>query len=149
MTIGYPASAAILATILLLGCEGGTTTVPPAPFELQGKWLYLGPWDGGYTLTVSNESMVYADVDGAWSSDWALKTYDNGLHHFQMVLKSGIGAYSPTGPNLSGAYELGGSILTVQLADGLDSYPSLQSPGSCTEGGSNPIPNCALFMNQM
>jgi hypothetical protein len=127
---------------------GGTTTVQPEAFELQGTWLYLGPWDGVHTLEISNASMVYADVAGEWSSNWTIEEYDNELDHFQLVFESGTGAYSPTGQDISGTYVLSGAILTVQLANGLGSYPPVQSPGSCTEEGSIPIADCGLYMNQ-
>ena len=48
MRISCLATAMTLATMTLLGCGGGTTTVrpdasPPAAFELQGDWVFLGP----------------------------------------------------------------------------------------------------------
>ena len=148
-----------LATVTLLGCHGGATTVQHDAsaqhdasvqhdaFEIQGKWLYLGPGDNVHTLTISNVSIVYSAIDGTWSSNWTIKDYDNGLRHFQLVFESGTGTYSPTGQNISATYDLNGAILTVQLADGLESYSPVTSPGSCTEGGSTQIPNCGLYMN--
>jgi hypothetical protein len=138
----------MLATTTLLGCGGGSTTVPPEPFELQGAWLYLGPWDGEHTLDIGNESMVYAGIAGEWSSDWTIEEYDNGLHHFQIAFKSGTGTYLPVGQNMSGTYDLNEVILTVQLADGAGSYLPVQSPGSCTEAGSTLIPDCRIYMKQ-
>ncbi len=91
--------------------------------------------------------MAYVDEAGAWSSNWTIKKYDNVLCHFQVVFASGTGTYLPVGQNMSGTYVLQGTILTVQLANGLDSYPALQSPGSCTEG-TTLIPDCRVYMNQ-
>jgi len=142
-----------LATVTLLGCHGGATTVQHDAsaqhdaFEIQGKWLYLGPGDAVHTLTISDVSIVYTAVDGTWSSNWTIKDYDNGLDHFQLVFESGTGMYSPTGQNISATYDLNGAVLTMQLADGLGSYLPVTSPGSCTEGGSTRIPNCGLYMN--
>ena len=154
MRIGCLATMMTLATMTLLGCGGGATTVrsdasvQPDAFELDGTWLYLGPSDGPHTLKISNGSMVYADIDGQWSSNWTIKDYDNGLHHFQVVFESGTGTYLPVGQNMSGTYVLNDPILTVQLANGLGSYSPVQSPGSCTEGGSTPIFDCRIYMNQ-
>ena len=120
----------------------------PEAFELQGTWLYLGPWDRVHTLQISNASMVYADVAGEWSSNWTIQEYDNGLDHFQLVFESATGTYLPTGQEISGTYVLSGAILTVQLANGLGSYPPVQSPGSCTDESSIRIPDCGLYMNQ-
>ena len=142
-----------LVPITLLGCGQDTTTVhleasvQPEAFELQGAWLYLGPSDGPHTLKISKGSMVYADIDGKWSSHWTIKEYDNGLHHFQVVFESGTGAYLPGGQNMSGTYVMTEAILTVQLANGLASYPPMQSPGSCTEGTTF-IPDCRLYVTQ-
>jgi hypothetical protein len=122
--------------------------VQPAAFELQGSWLFLGPGDGEHTVKFSNGSVVYTDIGGQWSSNWTLKTYDNGLHQFQLVLESGTGTYFPVGQNLSGTYVLNEPILTVQLTDGLASYSPVRSPGSCTEDGSDRISNCGLYMKQ-
>jgi len=36
----------------------------------------------------------------------------------------------------------------VQLPDGRDSYSPVQSPGSCTEEGSDLIPGCRIHMHQ-
>ena len=126
---------------------GGTTAVQPDAFEVDGTWVYLGPSDMPHTLKISNGSMVYVDVDGQWSSNWTIKEYDNGLHHFQVVFESGTGTYLPVGQNMSGTYDLNGPILTVQLANGLGSYPPLQSAGSCTDG-STFIPDCRVYVSQ-
>jgi len=130
--------------------SGGTSTggTPPEPFEIQGTWLYLGPWDEVHTLQISDASMVYTDIDGEWSSNWTIEEYDNTLHQFQLAFESGNGTYSPTGQSISGTYVLNSQILTVQLADGVGSYPPLQSPGSCIEEGGDRIPDCGLYMHQ-
>ena len=146
MRISCLATMMTLATMTLLGCGGGTTVQPDA-FELDGTWTYLGPSDGPHTLKISNGSMVYADEAGQWSSNWTIKEYDNGLHHFQVVFESGTGAYLPVGQNMSGTYVLNSPILTVQLASGLGSYAPVQSPGSCAEG-STFIPDCRVYMKQ-
>jgi hypothetical protein len=153
MRISCLATMMKLATMTLLGCGGGTTTVQPeasvqpGPFELQGAWLYLGPSDGPHTLEISNGSMAYADINGAWSSNWTIKEYGNDLHHFQVVFETGTGTYLPVGQTMSGTYVLNGQILTVQLANGLGSYSPVQSPGSCTEG-STLIPDCRIYVKQ-
>ena len=160
MRRGCRATMIALATMTVLGCGGGATAVQPdasahsdataqsAPFELQGTWVYLGPWDGEHTLKINCVSIVYSAVAGDWSSTWTIKDYDNGLHHFQMVFESGTGTYYPTGQKLSGTYDLNGAILTIQLSNGLGSYLPVQSPGSCTEGASTLIPDCRLYMKQ-
>jgi len=147
MRIRCRATVKTLATIVLLGCGGGSTAQPEA-FELDGSWLYLGPSDGPHTLTISDGSMAYSDIDGEWSSNWTLKEYDSGLHHFQVVFETGTGTYLPVGKNMSGTYVLNGEILTVQLANGLASYSTVQSPGSCTAGGSTLIPDCRIYVKQ-
>jgi len=152
MRISALAAMMTLATMTLLGCGGDTTTAQPdasvQPFELQGTWVYLGPWDGEHSLKFSNGSMAYTAIGADWSSNWTIKDYDNGLHRFQMVFESGTGTYSPTGQNLSGTYVLSDPILTVQLANGLGAYLPVQSPGSCTDGDSNRITNCGIYMKQ-
>ena len=138
----------LLAMLALPGCGSDSATPQPEPpFEIEGGWLYLGPSDGPHTLTIGHASMVYTDVAGNWSSNWTIKAYDNGLHHFQVVFVSGTGTYLPVGQNMSGTYDLNGSILTVQLAKGLGSYAPMQSPGSCTEGSTS-IPDCRLYVKQ-
>ena len=93
--------------------------------------------------------MVYADVDGAWSSHWTISTYDNELHHFQTGFVSGSGTYLPMGQSLSGTFDLKDSLLTVQVANGLAAYPPLQSPGTCTAGtDGEPVPDCRLYIKQ-
>jgi hypothetical protein len=150
--------ATILAVLLpaVLGCGGDSPTAPAQPFELQGKWLFLGPnpSDSGHDLTITSGNggsgtMVYAAIDEPWSSSWTIKSYDNGLHHFQMTFASGSGSYLPAGQSKSGTYNLGGTILAIQLADGLASYPTLGSPPNCTEGASGtPVPDCRLYFKQ-
>jgi len=126
---------------------GGTTTVQPGAFELDGTWVYLGPSDTPHSLKISNGAMVYADEAGQWSSNWTVKDYDNGLHHFQVVFETGTGTYLPVGQNMSGTYDLNVPILTVQLANGLASYATVRSPGSCTEE-STFIPDCRVYMKE-
>ena len=140
--------AMILSTLTLPGCGGGTNTTPSDAFELQGSWLYLGPWDGEHTLKISDGSILFAALAGEWSSNWTIQDHDNGLHHFQLVFKSGTGTYSPVGQDLSETYVLNSGILTVQLADGKGAYAPVRSPGSCTEGGATPIRNCGIYMKQ-
>ncbi len=131
----------------LAGCGGGSTTPPPQPFELTGAWIYLGPSDGPHDLTIGNGSMVYTDVAGQWSSQWTIKSYDNGLHHFQTNFDSGTGSYLPVGQSMSGTYELTNTLLTIQLAEGLTSYPPLEGAGTCTSAtDGTPIPECRLYI---
>jgi hypothetical protein len=154
MRITYLATILALATMPLLGCGESTSTdqpdafVPAGPFELEGNWLYLGPWDGEHTLKFSGTTATYDDIGGAWSSTWTLKSFDNDRHHFQIVRKEATGAYTPAGQELSGSYVLDAVILTVQLADGLGSYPEIRRPGSCTEDDSTKIENCRIYMKQ-
>jgi hypothetical protein len=141
----------VVTLVAVAGCAGNDTPPAPAPppFELAGKWLYLGPSDVPHNLTVSDASMVYADVDGQWSSTWTVKAYDNGPHHFQMAFGSGSGTYLPVGDSMSGAYEVNGTFLTLQLAKGLASYPPVQSPGTCTSTADGmPVPECRLYVKQ-
>ena len=135
--------------VALSGCGANNTTPQPAAFDLDGAWLYLGPSDVPHTLTVSQAAMVYADVDGHWSSSWTIKTYDNGAHHFQVAFGSGSGTYLPLGESMSGAYDVSGTFLTVQLAKDLASYPPLQSPGTCTgTADGTPVPDCRLYVKK-
>ena len=93
--------------------------------------------------------MAYTDVGGTWSSKWTIKAYDNELHHFQVTFASGSGTYLPVGQSMSGTYDLSGTLLTTQLADGLASYPQLQSPGTCTGGTDGaPVRDCRLYIKQ-
>jgi hypothetical protein len=139
-----------LATMALPGCGGDTSKGPSEDFELQGSWVYLGPWDGEHTLKISNTSMKYASLSGDWSSNWTVKQYDNGLHHFRITLDAGTGNYYPVGRDMSGTYVVENAILTIQLAISNDtgSYPALKSPGSCTEEGGLLIEDCRLYMKQ-
>jgi hypothetical protein len=152
MRICWSATRLTLLALALAGC--GDDAAPPepkpepAPFELEGAWLYLGPSDGPHDLTFTGKSVLYADVDGKWSSTWTLKTYDNALHHFQMAFVSGSGAYLPVGQTMSGAYEVTGTFLTNQLASGT-SYPPLQGPGTCTAAADGmPVPGCGLYVKK-
>ncbi len=137
--------AMMMLAITALGCGSGDST-PAAAFELDGKWLYLGPWDSYHDLEIGNGSMVYTDIDKQWSSTWTLKTYDNKAHHFQVSLKSGTGTYIPSGPDMSGSYVWAGANLTIQLAKGT-SYPDVTSP-SCTQDDGTLIEDCRLYMKQ-
>jgi len=138
-----------LAVPALVGCGDGTATPPPQALDIEGGWTYLGPSDGPHDLTISDDAMVYADVDGTWSSRWTIKATDNQLHHFQVTFDSGSGTYLPVGQSMSGTYEFNGSVLTVQLAAGLASYPQLQSPGTCTRDTDGvPIPECRTYIKQ-
>jgi hypothetical protein len=138
-----------IAVPALLGCGGGAMTPPPEASELEGGWTYLGPSDGPHDLTISDGSMIYTDVAGTWSSQWTFKANDNELNQFQVTFDSGSGTYLPVGQSMSGVYELSGTLLTVQLANGLASYPPLRSPGSCTsDTDGTPIPECRTYIKQ-
>lgn len=143
---------ALAAPVVILGgpgCGGSSTAPPPPPFELEGAWTYLGPSDGPHDLTVGGGAMVYTDVARMWSSTWMIQSYDNGHHHFQVAFVSGSGTYLPVGQTMSGTYDLADKLLTIQLATGLASYPSLQSPGTCTGGTDGaPVPDCRLYVRQ-
>jgi hypothetical protein len=118
-------------------------------FEIDGSWIYLGPSDVPHTLTISDSGMTFSAVAGDWSSAWTIKTYDNGLHHFQIAFGTGSGTYLPVGQAMSGSYELSGTLLTVQLAQGLTSYPALQDAGTCTGGADGAaVPDCRLYIKQ-
>jgi hypothetical protein len=144
------ATGLTLLALALVGC-GDNAATPAArsePFELEGKWLYLGPSDGPHTLEVTRSAMVYADVDGKWSSNWTLKAYDNDLRHFQVAFVSGTGTYLPVGQSMAGAYEVSGTLLTAQLASGA-AYPVLESPGTCTAAADGvPVPECRLYIEE-
>lgn len=155
MRLSCLATLLTLATMGLAGCgENATTTATNhdasarVPFEIAGKWLFLGPSEGLHNLTITDTSLEYTDVDGKWSSTWNIKSYDNSLHHFQMAFGSGSGTYLPEGQTLSGTYVVDAQIMSLQLASGTASYPSLRSPDSCTESDSTPIPDCRLYMKQ-
>jgi hypothetical protein len=141
-----------LFTVMLAalpGCGANDTTAQREAFELEGAWLYLGPSDVPHTFTIGDGSMVYADVDGLWTSSWTIESYDNGPGHFQVFFGSGSGTYLPVGESMSGAYDVSGTLLTVQLAKGLASYPQLQSPGTCTgTADGTPVPDCRLYVKQ-
>ncbi len=136
-----------LAMTGLLGCGSGGTSTPSEPFAIEGSWLFLGPSGGEHDLTITSKTMKYKAISEDWESSWTIKQYDNELHHFQIVFDSGHGSYYPEGQSFSGTYDRSEAILSVQLAKGLDSYPQLRSPGSCTDS-SNPIPDCKLYMKQ-
>lgn len=133
--------------LALSGCGANDAPPQPKPFDIDGAWLYLGPSDIPHTLVIDDTSMVYADVDGQWSSSWTIKAYDNGAHHFQVAFASGVGSYLPVGEGMSGAYDVSASLLTVQLAKDLAAYPPLQGPGTCTgSADGTPVPDCRLYV---
>ena len=135
--------------VTLVGCGETTATPPPKALEIEGDWLFLGPSIEPHDLTIGHESMVYTDVDGKWSSNWAIKASDNALHHFQLTFTRGSGTYLPTGQSLSGTYDLSGTLLTTQTATGLAAYPPLMSPGSCTrDTDGTPIPECRTYIKK-
>ena len=138
----------LLAILTLPACAADTTTPQPDPFEIEGAWLYLGPSDVPHTLTIGPSSMAYADVAGNWSSKWTIKAYDNELHHFQVVFGSGSGTYLPVGESMSGAYDVSGTLLTVQLSKQLATYPSVQGAGTCTGADGMPVPDCRLYVKR-
>lgn len=148
--------ALTLAMVALPACGGDgndnrapTTTTPSKPFELDGAWVYLGPSDAPHILTVTDSSMVYTAVAGDWSSNWTIKAYDDELHHFQVAFDSGSGKYLPAGTSLSGAYDLNGTVLTVQVTQGLTSFPPVQDAGTCTSAADGtPVPDCRLYIKQ-
>lgn len=149
MTIGRLARilATTIAVLAVPGCGGSTSSPPQDPFAIDGAWIYLGPSDVPHDLTISNGSMVYTDVEGKWSSHWTITAYDNALHHFQVTFDSGTGTYLPVGQSISGAYDLTGATLTTQLANGLTSYPPLESAGTCTAATDGaPIPECRTYV---
>jgi hypothetical protein len=148
MKLCWPVTAITLAMLALASCSEDAVAPEPEPLEIEGSWLYLGPSDGPHTLTIRRTAMLYADVNGTWSSNWTIKGHDNGLHHFQVAFDSGSGVYLPVGQSMSGTYDVSGTFLTVQLANGA-SYPQLQGPGTCTAtAGGAPVPDCRLYVKQ-
>lgn len=146
---GAPASAGHGGTAGVPGSAGagGSAGMPAAAFEIDGSWIYLGPSDVPHDLTITDTSMAYTAEAGDWSSHWKITTYDNTLHHFQVVFDSGSGSYIPSGQDMSGTYDLNGVTLTVQLAQGLSSYPPLTAAGSCTSPADGmPVPDCRLYI---
>jgi hypothetical protein len=147
MRISYLATMITMATLALSGCSSDTTTPQAAAFELDGSWIYLGPSDVPHDLKIGSGSASFTDVAGSWASNWTVKSYDNELNHFQLVFVSGSGSYLPVGQSKSAAYDLSGSLLTIQLAEGLASYPPLQGAGSCTSAtDGTPLPDCKLYI---
>jgi hypothetical protein len=146
------ATTMMMATLGLGGCSSDDKTPPgmttqPAPFELDGAWIYLGPSDVPHDLAIKDASMAFTAVAGDWSSAWTIKAYDNELHQFQIVFGSGSGMYLPVGQSMSGSYDLSGPLLTVQLAQGLNAYPPLQDAGTCTGGTDGAaVPDCKLYI---
>jgi len=139
----------IAAALAFSACGGNSTPAPQQePFDLQGSWLYLGPSDPTHTLMISQSSMVYTGVDADWKSSWTIKSYDNDQHHFQVQFGTGSGSYLPTGQSMSGSYDVNGSLLTVQLANGFTSYPPLEDAGSCTGSDGTVLSQCRLYIHQ-
>jgi hypothetical protein len=147
MRISYLATMITMATLALAGCSSDATTPQVEAFELDGPWIYLGPSDAPHDLTISNGTMAFTDVAGAWASNWTIKSYDNELNHFQLTFGSGSGSYLPVGDSLSATYDLAGTLLTIQLAKGVASYPPLQGAGTCTNATDGaPLPDCKLYI---
>jgi len=136
-----------LAMAGLAGCGDEGTSAPSEPFAIEGPWLFLGPTGPGHEITISSTSIKYKGTEEDWESSWTIKKYDNKAHQFQIAFDSGHGTYYPEGQSFSGTFDVTGPILSVQLAKGLDSYPQLESVGSCTDGD-DPIPDCKLYMKQ-
>ncbi|HEY3256979.1 MAG TPA: hypothetical protein VGJ91_23645, partial [Polyangiaceae bacterium] len=93
MRISYLATMITLATLALAGCSSDAATPPVQAFELDGSWIYLGPSDVPHDLKISNGTMAFTDVAGAWASNWTIKSYDNDLNHCQLTFVSGSGSY--------------------------------------------------------
>jgi len=138
-----------MATLLLAGCSSNPAAPQTEPFELNGSWIYLGPSDAPHDLKVDGGAMTFTDVAGNWTSNWTIKSYDNELGHFQLAFSSGSGAYLPMGQSKSAAYDVSNSLLTVQFAEGVASYPPLQGLGTCTGATDGmPIPECKLYIKK-
>ena len=141
-----------LAISALTGCgadnpDDAQPKPKQAPFEIDGNWTYLGPSDVPHILTVDDASMKYTAVAGDWSSTWTIKSYDNEANHFRVAFASGSGMYLPMGTALSGTYDLNGTVLTVQSAQGETGYPPLVGAGSCTSPTDGmPVPDCRLYI---
>jgi len=140
---------AIFTMLALTACGESAPATQTEAFEIDGPWLYLGPSDVPHDLTIGRGAMVFTDVAGSWSSSWTIKAPDNAAHHFQLDFASGTGAYLPTGTSLSGAYDVSGMLLTLQLANGQSAYPPLQGAGSCTSpADGTPVPDCKLYIKK-
>lgn len=149
MRISCLATTIAVATLALAGCSSDTTTPQAAPFELNGSWIYLGPSDAPHELKIDNGTMAFTDVAGNWASNWAVNSYDNQLHQFRLAFVSGSGSYLPMGQNQSASYDLTGTLLTLQLAEGAASYPPLQGVGTCTGATDGaPIAGCKLYIEK-
>jgi hypothetical protein len=148
MRIVCLATMAMVATMAFSGCGENTKTEPAEPFDLDGDWLYLGPWDGEHRIKITDTTAEYTDVGGEWKSEWSIKEYDNGQHHFQLAFKSGTGSYYPTGKDWRASFARDGVMLTLQLASGTGSYPPVEGAGSCTDGSGEPITDCRLYLKQ-
>ncbi|HET7544539.1 MAG TPA: hypothetical protein VFK05_31935 [Polyangiaceae bacterium] len=151
MKVSYLATTITMAMLALAGCSSNTAAPQSEPFELNSSWIYLGPSDVPHDLKIdsASSSASFTDVAGTWASNWTLKSYDNDLHHFQLVFVSGSGSYLPTGDSLSASYELSGTLLTLQFAKGLATYPPLQGAGTCTSATDGmPLPDCKLYIKK-
>jgi|SRR6188768_1399018 len=151
MRISCLATAIAVAALALAGCSSNSATSTPQAeaFELTGSWIYLGPSDVPHDLEIDDGSMAFTDVAGQWASNWSIKSYDNELGHVQLTFVSGSGAYLPVGQSKSAAYDLSGSVLTLQLAEGTGVYPPLQGAGTCTGATDGaPIPDCKLYIKK-
>jgi hypothetical protein len=149
MRISCLATTITMATLALAGCSANTTTPETEAFELNGSWIYLGPSDVPHDLKIENGAVVFSDVAGNWASNWTIKSYDNAGQHFQLLFGSGSGSYLPVGQSKSAAYDLSGTLLTIQLAPGVASYPPLQGAGTCTGAADGaPLPDCKLYIKQ-
>lgn len=149
MRISCLATTITVATLALASCSANTTAPQAEAFELDGSWIYLGPSDVPHELKISDATMAFTDVAGNWASNWTIKSYDNELRHFQLGFGSGSGAYLPVGESMSAVYDLSGTLLTVQLARGLASYPPLQGSGTCTGATDGaPLPDCKLYIKK-
>jgi hypothetical protein len=149
MKVSCLATTLTMAMLALAGCSSSDTTIPQTEaFELDGSWIYLGPADVPHDLKIDNGSMAFIDVDGKWASNWTIKSFDNELQHFQIAFGSGSGSYLPVGQSKSATYDVSGSLLTLQLAEGA-AYPPLQGVGTCTGATDGaPIPECKLYIKK-
>ncbi|MEI9948359.1 MAG: hypothetical protein WDO74_05095 [Pseudomonadota bacterium] len=94
-----------------------------------------------HDLKIGNGSASFTDVAGNWASNWAIESFDNELHRFQLVFGSGSGPYLPVGKSLNASHELSGTLLTLQFV--------LQGAGTCTSATDGaPLPDCKLYIKR-
>jgi len=150
MKLRPPHAILALALLALSACGGSETASPQnGPFDMEGKWLFLGPGNGPHDLTVTRSTMFYEDVEKTWSSTWTLTSYNNTAHGFRVTFASGTGTYFPVGKNMVGTYDVTGTLLSVQLASGTGAYPALLTPGTCTSPDDGaPLPDCRIYVHQ-